>query len=166
MKNSILLLFLISFSFCSAQKESEKRKAFTLEIAANETQQYQAEIAESPYFVKDKLLQIYCGEKIFIECDIAGDSISSMKVVQKNVNTKRTIEINFTQESSNRRSIITMLEVKNPFNQDLIYEASMLTPKSNNWKSTSIIPVQANLISFETWPHAIISLALMNWKLK
>ena len=61
-----------------------KRKPFTLEIAANETQQYKAEIPESPYFVKDKILQIYCGEKVYVECEIVGDTISEMKIVEKN----------------------------------------------------------------------------------
>ncbi|AWA31089.1 hypothetical protein HYN48_13885 [Flavobacterium magnum] len=159
----ILLVTVLFSSCCIAQTN---RKAFKLEIAANETQQYVSDIDESPYFVKDKVLQIYCGESVFIECEITADSISSMKVVEKNVNPKKTIEIKFHQENEDRKNIISMLEVKNPFNKDLIYEAIMLTPASKKWNSTSIIPVRANLVSFETWPHPIISLALMNWQFK
>ena len=165
MKSVFILFLIISFS-CFSQNTIEKRKAFVLEIAANETQQYKTEIAESYFFVKDKTLQIYCGEKVFVECEIINDSIAKMKVVEKNLNPKKTIEIDFTQDSKNRKEISTMLEVKNPFGKDLIYEAIMLTPGNKKWKATSIIPVRANLVSYETWPQAIVSLVLINWKLK
>ena len=154
-----LLFTIITFS-------QQKRKPFTLEIAANENQQYKAEIPESPYFVKDKILQIYCGEKVYVECEIVGDTISEMKIVEKNVNPKRTIEIEFSQDSNDRKNINTMLQIKNPFEKDLVYEAIMLTPRSEECRKTSTIPVRANLLSFETWPHSIISLVLENWKFK
>ncbi|MTH14269.1 hypothetical protein [Flavobacterium sp. LC2016-01] len=160
----ILIIFTLLITFSSfAQKN---RKPFSLEIAANETQQYKAEIPESPYFVKEKLLQIYCGEKVFVECEIAGDSISSMKIVAENIHPEKTIEIQFSQDAKDRKNINTMLQLNNPFNKDLVYEAIMLTPSSGQWKSTSTIPITAKLKSFETWGHSIISLGLMNWHFK
>lgn len=162
MKKIILFINLLIATVSIAQ--SNNRKAFTLEIAANETEQYKAQIPESPYFVKEKILQIYCGEKVFVECEIAKDTISTMKIVEKNVNPKRTIEIEFTQDSQNRKSLNTMLVVKNPFDKKLNYNAIMLTPISQNWKSTSIIAIQPKLQNFETWPHSIISLVLEKWR--
>jgi hypothetical protein len=166
MKKVAVLLFLINFSISKSQNSRENRQAFTLEIAANETQQYKAEINEGPFFVHDKILQIYCGETVFIECEITGDSISKMKVVSKNLNPNKTIEIEFTQDSKDRKKITTMLELKNPFERELIYEASMLTPRNKQWRETSIIPIAAKLSSYEIWPHPIVSLALTKWKLK
>ena len=157
---------LISLLFTIISFSQQKRKPITLEIAANETQQYKAEIPESSYFVKDKILQIYCGEKVYVECEIVEDTISEMKIVENNVNPKRTIEIEFTQDSNDRKNINTMLQIKNPFEKDLVYEAIMLTPRSEEWRKTSTIPVRAKLLSFETWPHTIISLVLENWKFK
>ncbi len=161
MKKILLLLNLFVISISVSQTN---RNAFTLEIAANETQQYKADVPESPYFVKEKILQIYCGEKIFVECEIANDTISSMKIVEQNVNPEKTIEINFKQESQNRKNIMTMLTVKNPFEKKLIYNALMFTPISQEWKETSIIPIRPKLMSFETWPHAIVSLVLDEWR--
>jgi len=161
MKKAFLIFTLLLVTISFAQ---EKRKAFTLEIAANETQQYKAEIPESPFFVKEKILQIYCGEKIFIECEISKDTISTMKIVEKNINPKRTIEIEFIQDSEDRKNIRTTLMVKNPFDKKLNYNAIMFTPLSQNWKSTSIIPIQPNLMNFEMWPHAIISIVLEEWR--
>lgn len=161
MKKIILLVNLFITIFSIAQSN---RKAFTLEIAADETQQYLAEIPESPYSIKEKIIQLYCGEKVFIECEIIGDSIATMKVVESNIYPEKTIEIDFKQNAEDRTNISTLLSVKNPFNKSLIYDAIMFTPISQTWKRTSIIPIRPNLINFETWPHAIVTLALEKWR--
>ncbi len=154
---SCIFFFTLSFS-------QEKRKAFTLEIAADETHQYKMDVPETPYFVKEKILQIYCGEKLFIECEISNDTISSMKVVEKNENPTKTIEIDFIQNAEDRKNIITMLSVTNPFQKDIIYDAHMYTPRSQDWVKTSIIPVRSKLMAFESWGHSIITLVLDNWR--
>lgn len=166
MKKIILTIILIFSLSLYSQNDKPKRTTFKLEIAANETQQYAADIPESSFFVKEKILQIYCGEKIFVECEIKGDSISKMKVVEKNIHPEKTIEIEFTQNSENRKEISTQLWVKNPFSKTLRYDAFMFTPISQQWKSTSIIPIRPNLQNFEHWPHAIISLVLQNWRIE
>ena len=163
MKKTLLFFALLFLTFSFAQ---QNRVAFTLHIAADETQQYEAPIAEGPFFVKEKILQIYCGEKVFIECEIAGDSIATMKVVSKNSHPEKTIEITFSQDSKDRKNISTLLKLNNPFDRDLTYEAVMLTPMDKQWRETSTIPVLRKLQSFESWGHSIISLVLMNWQLK
>lgn len=161
MKKIILFTNLLIFTVSIAQSN---RKAFTLEIAADETQQYVAEIPESPYFIKEKMIQLYCGEKVFIECEIVGDSIATMKVVELNINPEKTIEVDFKQNAEDRTDISTILSVKNPFNKSLIYDAIMFTPISQTWKRTSIIPIRPNLMNFETWPYAVVTLALEKWR--
>ncbi|MBS7787638.1 hypothetical protein KIH23_10045 [Flavobacterium sp. CYK-55] len=161
----IITLSIFSLSIYS-QNDKPKRKSYKLEIAANETQQYAMDVEESPYFVKEKILQIYCNEKVFVECEIQGDSISKMKVVEKNLNPEKTIIIEFTQDSENRKEIRTDLNVKNPFARTLRYGALMFTPISQQWKPTSIIPIRPNLQNYEMWPHSIITLVLENWQLE
>jgi hypothetical protein len=163
MKRILILANLVLFTLTFGQ---EKRVAFTLEIAADETHQYSAEIPESPYFVKDKILQMYCGEKLLVECELNKDVISSMKIVKENRNPEKTIEIEFSQNSEERNNISTMLIVKNPFDKALNYNALMFTPISQVWKKTSIIPIQPKLMNFETWPHSIITLVLDEWRLE
>lgn len=166
MKTIIAIIFSMFSLFLYSQNEKAKRSAYRLEIAATETHQYEMDVKESPYFVKEKILQIYCGEKIFIECETDALTISKMKVVENNVNPEKTIVIDFSQSAENRKDIRTDLYVKNPFSKKLIYDALMFTPISQKWKSTSIIPIDPKLENFEMWPHSIITLVLENWKLE
>ena len=166
MKTFIIIAFSIFSLSLYSQNEKPKRSSYKLEIVSNETEQYTTNVPESPYFVKEKTLQIYCGEKVFVECEIQGDSISKMKVVEKNINPEKTIVIDFSQNSENRKEIRTDLNVKNPFSKILRYDAFMLTPYFKQWRSTSIIPIRPKLENFEMWPHAIITLALQNWRLE
>ncbi len=163
----IILTIILTFSLSLySQNDKPKRSPFKFEIAATETQQYAMDVKESPYFVKEKILQIYCGEKVFVECEIQADTISKMKVVEKNINPEKTIVIDFSQNAENRKDLRTDLNVKNPFPKTLKYEALMFTPISEKWKSTSIIPIKPKLENFEMWPHPIITLVLENWKLE
>jgi hypothetical protein len=162
MKKVILLLHLCIVSVTLAQTN---RKAFTLEMAADATHQYKMDVKESPYFVKEKILQLYCGEKLFVECEIAADTIATMKVVPENIHPERTIAIEFNQDTEDRKNIGTTLSVKNPFKKSLKYSALMYTPLGQTWTSTSIIPVYPGLIGFEMWPHAIVTLVLEEWEL-
>jgi hypothetical protein len=165
--NKITLFLILIFSLALySQNDKPKRTSFKLEIAADETNQYIMDVKESPYFVKENVIQLYCGEKVFVECEIKGDSITEMKVVEKNINPDKTIIIEFFQNVKNRKEIRTDLIVKNPFSKELRYEALMFTPISQEWKSTSIIPIRPYLQNFEMWPHSIITLVLENWKLK
>jgi hypothetical protein len=162
----LIILSLISSSAMFSQNDKEKRTSYKLEIAANETQQYVMDVPESAYFVKEKILQIFCNETVFVECEVQGDSISKMKVVEKNLNPEKTIIIEFKQDAENRKEIRTDLHIINPFDKQLIYEAGMFTPMSEKWKSTSVLPIRPKLQNFEMWPHAIITLVLDNWHFK
>jgi len=160
MKKLLLLFCLLSFSISKSQNEKKDREAFTLKIAVDQEHYYSMDVTKSAYFVKEKILQIYPGEKLFVETEIKGDTIYSMKIVQKITKPKKTIEIEFTQNAEDKSNIIMMLNVKNPFDKILNYNAMMFTPNSQKWKSTSIIPIQPKLENFESWPHAIITLVL------
>jgi len=95
---------MFSSALVFSQNDKLLRNAYRLTIAADETQQYGMDVKSTPYFVKEKVLQLFCGESVFVECEVQGDSISSMKVVEKNLNPKKTIVIEFIQESSDRKT--------------------------------------------------------------
>ncbi len=163
-KSILLLLILISFGV-NAQNDKPNRKPFNLELAVDSINYYQQKIEETPYFVKENILQIYPSEKLNIEVEIENDSIIAMKTVSKIEFPEKTIIIDFKQEVKDRKSEMMMLTIKNPFDKTLAFNAHMFIVGRNEWIPTSIIPIKAKLTNFEMWNDIIISLALDNWKL-
>jgi hypothetical protein len=168
MKTKVIMTILLSlsFAFTYAQNEKEKRDEFTLILPVDEEQYYEQKVDSSLYFIKEKVLQIYPGEKLFIEVEINKKEITSMKVVKENLNPEKTIKIEFTQTVKDRKSEMMMLEIVNPFKKDLEYKAMMFIVGHDKWISTSVLPVKAKLTGYETWPDVIITLVLTEWKLK
>ena len=159
-------LLSLSLAFVYGQNEKTNRNAFILELAVDEKQYYSQKVESSPYFVKDKILQIYPGEKLYIETETEDDEILSMNVVEENLNSEKTIVIEFSQKVKDRKNEMMMLEIVNPFNKDLEYEAMMFIVGHEKWINTNVLPVKANLTTFEIWSDVIITLVLAEWKLK
>ena len=166
MKTFFLLLLILFTSLGFSQNEKDNREPFYLNIVVDSDNNYGMDVQASPYFVKDDILQIYPTEKLFIETEVKNDTIYSMKVVMENLHPEKTIVVDFKQSAEDRTKISMFLNVKNPFDKNLIYKASMFTPFNNELKATSIIPVKPKLSAIEIWPHAIISLVLTDWKLE
>ena len=87
-----------------------------------------------------------------------------MKVVEKIVEPKRTIQIEFLQNVKDKKPEGMMLKVTNPFDRKLNYNAMMYIVGHNKWLSTSIIPILPNLVNYETWNDVIITLVLEKWR--
>lgn len=165
MKQLIPLLFCLLNAWTFAQNDSPKRDAFTLTLPVDSVNYYQQEIAESPYFVKENVLQIYPGEHLFIEVETSKKGITSMKVVKENLNPKKTIEVSFDQLGEERKHEGMMLQVTNPFSKELSYGALMFIVGNDNLLKTSIVPVAPKLSGYEMWNDVIISLVLIDWTL-
>jgi len=160
----ILTLGLISLNLFS-QNENPYRQEFVLKLAVDGKQFYEQKVVKSPYFVKDKILQIYPGEKLFIEVDKTNNSIDSMKVVKENINPNKTITVELTQNVKDRKSESMILMVINPFDKDLEYKARMYIVGHNKWIQTNVLPVKSKLTGYETWSDVIITIVLSDWKL-
>tara|TARA_R110002049_G_scaffold151137_1_gene314642 strand:+ start:1877 stop:2380 length:504 start_codon:yes stop_codon:yes gene_type:complete len=165
-KGIILVISLVLSVSINAQNEKPIRDNFELSIAVDSLTFYQQDVSKSPYFVKDKVLQIYPSENLFIETEIKGDSIHSMKVVKENLFPDKTIIVKFTQKVENRNHDGMMLSMKNPFDKTLTYEALMYINGGTKWISTSIIPIMPNLVNYELWSDVILSLVLVEWKIE
>ena len=168
MKNKTLLTVLLSLilGFSYAQNEKPNREEFTLKLPVDGKQFYEQKIENSPYFVKENVLQIYPGEKLFIEVEINDKQISSMKVVKENLHAEKTIKIEFTQSTKDRKSELMMLKVVNPFEKDIAYKAMMFIVGHDQWINTNVLPVKSKLTGYETWTDVIITLVLADWELK
>ena len=164
MKKIIAFVFVFITSVGFAQNDQPERDAFNLKLAIDGEQYYGMEVKKAPYFVKEKILQIYPGDKLFIETEIKKDTIFSMKIVKENKFPKKTIELEFVQDTQDKAHQQMMLNVKNPFDKSLIYNAAMFRVGSDSWTETSIIPIRPGLTNFETWADVIITLVLSSWR--
>ena len=163
MKKITFILILLS-AICQSQNEKSEREPFKLEIVADAENNYSANISKFPYFVKEKVLQIYPGEELNIETEIKGDSIFSMKVVDKIAFPEKTIKLKFFQNAPDRKNTQMLLSIVNPFDRKLIYNAMIYTVAGQRWSPTSIIPIQPGLVGYETWPDVIATMALEKWR--
>lgn len=60
----------------------------------------------------------------------------------------------------------TMLQVENKFDKNLYYKAEMHLLSKNKKANTSVVPVLAGKLSFESWPYVIEELALSGFELR
>lgn len=164
MKNTLFIIIIFIANFCYSQNEIKEREPFVLKLAVDDEQFYQMDIPKSKFFVKENIIQIYPTEKLNIEVEIKNDTIYSMKVVEKIVEPKRTIQIEFLQNVKDKKPEGMMLKVTNPFDRKLNYNAMMYIVGHNKWLSTSIIPILPNLVNYETWNDVIITLVLEKWR--
>ena len=163
MKKTTFALLILSM-VCYSQNQKIDRKPFKLELVADAENNYSANISKSPYFVKEKVLQIYPGEELNIETEIKGDSIFSMKVVDKISFPEKTIKLKFIQNVTDRKNTQMILSVVNPFDKKMVYDAKIYTVGGQRWSPTSIIPIEPKLVGYETWPDVIATMALEKWR--
>jgi len=60
----------------------------------------------------------------------------------------------------------TRLEVENKFDKNLYYKAEIRLLSKNKRANTSVVPVIAGKMSFESWPYVIEELALSGFELR
>jgi len=167
MKSFVLIVFVfLNSTFIFSQQEQTYREGFVLKLPVNALNFYQDSIVKSPYFIKDDILQIYPGEKLFVEVEVKGKTILSMHVVKEKKNIERTLEIEFTQKVKGRSSEAMILKIYNPLEYNLKYKAAMYIVGEDDWLQTSVVPVGSKLYAYETWPDVIITLVLMDWELQ
>lgn len=168
MKHAIIFLTFIipsCLSFCQSN-DLLARSAFTLKLPIDKTHFYQADISPSNYILPNNTIQIYPGEKLYIEVNVKKSRIVDMKSVREIKDSTKTIEISLTHVVKDSIYSRTMLDIQNPFKKDLIYKATMYLMKYNKWVPTNVYPVRSNLRSFEIWSDVIVTMALTGWELK
>jgi hypothetical protein len=89
-----------------------------------------------------------------------------MKSVKENINPEKTITITFSQLTEGKKHNGMILNIHNPFDKKLEYKANMFLMHYDKWVPTSVLPIQANLSAYETWPDIIVSIGLYGWEFK
>lgn len=162
---SILLCFVVNF--CYAQSDTSNiRRQFNLKLFVNDSTFYQALMKQTSYVIDNKMVQIFPGETLYIEAEIAKDSLVNLHIVPAIIHKDKTIIISFTQDHENNIHKQMILKINNPFSESLVYDAHINLMKTKRWVRTSILPVQPNLVGIEIWSDIITSMVLSDFYLQ
>lgn len=163
------IIFSISFlatTYCYGQTGNTivKRPAFDLKLYVDSNQFYQAPIRATNYVINDSIIQIFPGEKLFVEADINHHKLTNLKVVNEIRDKSKTLVIDFQQTTNGKVHDQMILTIENPFDKHLKYKAIMNLMKSKRWVDTSVLPVLPKLKSIEMWSDLITSMALLGFE--
>jgi len=165
--NLFLALILCSFSILLNAQDNARlnRDRFKLVLAVDSNASYDLDVKSSAYLNGPNVLQLYPGEKVYLEIEEVNGVISNITSVKENKNPDRTIEVSFYQDVKSGKNAGMILKINNPFKMNLTYSAKIFLMKESKWVETSVMPVRAGLSSFETWPDVIVTIALKDWQL-
>jgi len=109
---------------------------------------------------KPDTVLIHPGEVAYAEFEQAGNSL---KLVGTSKEKNEKAQLIMTMHPFDGRMLI--LGVQSRFLQTMSYKAEMRIPNKNRRLETSVIPIPAGLVGFESWPHPIEELALYGFEL-
>ena len=145
--------------------DSNERAPFELVMAVDDEQYFSADMDKTLYVINDKIVQIFPGEKLYIEADILNEELVNLKRVKSITNPDKTITLEFKQVSEGKQHKYMMLFIENPFEKRLRYSANICLLKYGKWVATDVYDVEARKSNYEMWPDLITSIALDSFKL-
>ena len=132
------------------------RPVTTVKLKLNSKEYFEMEFPKGPY-VADGFINVLAGEEFLVEFDETDGALSNPRYVKTVANPERTISFRLAQTDEG-----TVLTVKNPFSKNIIYDCLIQHYSEQRLRKTSIIPVQARLMSFEMWPYPVAQVVVSN----
>ena len=124
-----------------------------------ETQQqryFEMEFPKAPY-VAEGFINVLAGEEFLVEFDDSEGVLSNPRYVKTAAKPERTISYRLEQTDEG-----TILQVKNPFTKNIIYDCLIQHYSEQRLRKTTIVPVHAGLASFEMWPYPVAQVVISN----
>ena len=125
------------------------RPVTTVRLKVNNKEFFEMEFPKAPY-VAEGFINILAGEEILVEFDDADGTLSNPHYVKTSAKPERTISFRLEQTDEG-----TVLRVKNPFTKSIMYDCAIQHYSEQRFRKTSILPVQAGLMSLEMWPYPV-----------
>jgi hypothetical protein len=140
------------------------REPFTLKLHVDEEHYYEEKFNRKIPFVARNNVYLFSGESFGLRLSIANGEIGA--VTYQKEKTGADIEVKFEQVVHDKGNAMMMLKLKSNIKQVLYLDALMTVPGEKRIYKTSILPLQAGLGLYETWPHPIVQLVLTNLRFK
>jgi hypothetical protein len=125
------------------------RPVTTVRLKLNKKEFFEMEFPKAPY-VAEGFINVLAGEEILVEFDDTDGTLSNPRYVKTVAKPERTISFRLEQTDNG-----TVLQVKNPFTKSIMYDCAIQHYSEQRFRKTSIVPVQAGLVSFEMWPYPV-----------
>ncbi len=163
------LLFLAILSCASlAQEQSSTgeaaptfREPFTLKLRVDKQHYYEQHFDKVPYVAGG---DVYLFVDDHFGVSLADTKAEFLTVSYEPDGGKADILFSFTQETDGKGNPFMMLSIQNKLHRGFSYDALMIVPTKKEIIETHVLPVDARLSNFESWPHPIVQLVLRNFR--
>ena len=111
---------------------------------------------------KPDSMPIHPGETLYVTFQRSGDSLT---IAHAGKDVDKEAQVIFTMAPIKEIHGMS-LKVENKFDKNLHYKAEVRLLSNNKRANTSVVPVRAGKMSFESWPYMIEELALSEFELR
>lgn len=132
------------------------RPAKTIKLKISKTEIAEFDFPKGP-FVADGFINVLVGEELNVEFEDEGNNLAKARYVDKIAVPEKTVTFKLEQTDEG-----TILSVKNPFAQNIIYDCLIQHYKAKGLEQTSIMPVPKGLLGIELWPYPITQVVIKN----
>ena len=166
----LLVLCSISPAMCDETttrhicEQKQCRGKGVIKIRIDQTQYLEIDLAGT-VIAHESNISIYPGETYSISARIKNGQIVDLTPVKGMPDRAKHLRVSFVQQASQDGELSSLLQVFNPFEYPLRYEAYIDFDGSNNFVYTSSCPVKPGLTTYEHWPRAIVHLVMTNVRL-
>lgn len=144
------------------QQDLVFREPFTLKLPVDKLHYYEERYERKIPYVFNNDVYLFNGEQFGINVIISNNEIAAIRYEKDP--TKANVTFVFKQDADSKGSLMTLLIIKNKLPRRLYLDALMTRPDQKQIFRTSILPVEAKLTSFESWPHPIVQLVLRDFR--
>jgi hypothetical protein len=140
------------------------RDPFTIKLYVDKERCYEQKIDKKIPFAADNNVYLFPGESFGLKLGIVNGEITTVSYQKEKAGAD--IELEFSQKIEENGDAMMMLVLKSKIKQTLYLDALMIVPEKKGNYKTSILPLEPGLMNFESWPHPIVQLVLINLRLK
>ena len=137
------------------------REPFTLRLRVDKDHYYEEHYDKRIPYVLDGDVYIFSGEDFGLQVTAKG--AGGVDVTYQPDSKKADVWLSFAQPKDLGAGML--LTIRNNLKQRLQVDALMTVPGKKGIYKTSIVPIEAGLSDFESWPHSIVQLVLRNFRL-
>lgn len=137
------------------------REPFTLKLRVDKQRYYEQHFDKVPYVVGN---DTYLFVDDHFGVNLTDTKAEFLTVTYQPDSGKADVLLSCTQETDGKGNLFMMLSVQNKLDRGFSYDALMTVPTKKGILETHVLPVEARLSNFESWPHPIVQLVLRNFR--